>query len=255
MIYTFTGTGNSLWIAREIGKELSEEVQDILSLKENGDVTCEDAIIGFVFPTYMGDIPWIVKAFLLRLTVPEDAYIFLIMDSNNGESRHSFLSFDQTLRKSNARLSAAYDVQMPGNCIISSEKENLRRLEAAPERIAKITKQLAAHCVNYKSDGSTPESGFVEKSYFYGEHSLRRLTLMKNFQVAKKCNGCGICADICPTGNISVKNGKAVHANTCAACYRCLHWCPKNATLLNVPTLKHRSQYHHPKVTVKDIQN
>ena len=42
--------------------------------------------------------------------------------------------------------------------------------------------------------------------------------------------------------------------HSCAACYACLHWCPKNATLLKVPFLKHRPQYHHPDVTLAEIK-
>ncbi|MFR2879495.1 MAG: hypothetical protein ACLTC8_00135 [Lachnospiraceae bacterium] len=62
------------------------------------------------------------------------------------------------------------------------------------------------------------------KKNFYGEHSLRHLTLMKSFKVIK-------------------------------ACYACLHWCPKHATLLRVPFLTHRPQYHHPEVTVSSMKN
>ena len=55
---------------------------------------------GFVFPTYMGDYSWIVKEFLMKLTVNKDAYIFFIMISDRSESGISFQSLDQTFRKS-----------------------------------------------------------------------------------------------------------------------------------------------------------
>ena len=142
----------------------------------------------------MSDLPWIVKEFLLKLTVNPDCYTFVVMTSNNGKSGNSFVSLSQALSRSGANLSAVFALQLPGNCLIRSEQENLERLKT-----------------NFTSDGSLPKEDFVTASYFYGGHS-------------------------------------------CAACYACLHWCPKNATLLKVPFLKHRPQYHHPDVTLAEIK-
>ena len=92
MIFYFTGTGNSLWAAKEIGKELNQPVENIIKQKTESNFFCKDDIIGFVFPTYMRDLPWIVKEFLLKLTVNPDCYTFVVMTSNNGKSGNSFVS-------------------------------------------------------------------------------------------------------------------------------------------------------------------
>ena len=179
--------------------------------KTESNFFCKNDIIGFVFPTYMSDLPWIVKEFLLKLTVNPDCYTFVVMTSNNGKSGNSFVSLSQALSRSGANLSAVFDLQMPGNCLISSEQENLERLKKAPERLKSIISFIKEQKTNFTSDGSLPKEDFVTASYFYGGHS-------------------------------------------CAACYACLHWCPKNATLLKVPFLKHRPQYHHPDVTLAEIK-
>ena len=175
----------------------------------------------------MSDLPWIVKEFLLKLTVNPDCYTFVVMTSNNGKSGNSFVSLSQALSRSGANLSAVFDLQMPGNCLISSEQENLERehkrlqiidaLGLAYSSISLVdlgtetVEVLKEQKTNFTSDGSLPKEDFVTASYFYGGHS-------------------------------------------CAACYACLHWCPKNATLLKVPFLKHRPQYHHPDVTLAEIK-
>jgi len=65
--------------------------------------------------------------------------------------------------------------------------------------------------------------------------------------------GCGICAKVCPVGNISMKDGKAVNGVNCNYCLGCVHFCPHQAMEINgKPTPKER-QYHHPKVSLKDM--
>ena len=121
----------------------------------------------------MSDLPWIVKEFLLKLTVNPDCYTFVVMTSNNGKSGNSFVSLSQALSRSGANLSAVFDLQMPGNCLISSEQENLERLKKAPERLKSIISFIKEQKTNFTSDGSLPKEDFVTASYFYGGHSVQ----------------------------------------------------------------------------------
>mgnify|MGYP003617722802 CR=1 FL=1 len=97
----------------------------------------------------MSDLPWIVKEFLLKLTVNPDCYTFVVMTSNNGKSGNSFVSLSQALSRSGANLSAVFDLQMPGNCLISSEQENLERLKKAPERLKSIISSINEQISNF----------------------------------------------------------------------------------------------------------
>ena len=51
----------------------------------------------------MSDLPWIVKEFLLKLTVNPDCYTFVVMTSNNGKSGNSFVSLSQALSRSGVK--------------------------------------------------------------------------------------------------------------------------------------------------------
>lgn len=253
MIYYFSGTGNSLWAAKELGKALGEPTA-ALADAQGTPPDCADGLVGFVFPTYMGDLPWLCKKLLLSARLNADSFIFLVMTSSGGASGRAFSSMDRALCSVGCRLGAAFDLQMPGNCVVSPETENAARLAAAPDKVRAIAEAVRARRSNFTSAGRKAEEGFVERSYFYGTHSLKRLTMMKRFRVTDACTGCGVCASVCPTGNIEIRNGKAVHGDNCAACYACLHWCPVYATHLTVPGLRSRPQYRHPEVSLADIQ-
>lgn len=49
----------------------------------------------------------------------------------------------------------------------------------------------------------------------------------------EKCIGCGTCKSDCPTANISIKDGKAVHGKWCLECGHCTAVCPQKAVTLS----------------------
>ena len=76
--------------------------------------------------------------------------------------------------------------------------------------------------------------------------------LDKSFKVNEKCNGCGICSQICPVNNIKMINNKPKWLNHCETCLACYHWCPNRAIKGGVaPTNEY--YYHHPDVKISDI--
>lgn len=248
MIFYFTGTGNSLWTANELSLRLKENIKNIIDIQDK--IFIEDNIVGIVCPTYMVDLPWIVKQQLLKLKIKPNTYTFAVLTSNMGKSGKSADSTDKIFCTIGSKLYSFFDISMPGNCLISSKEENEKRLSKAPLIIDNIFNDISKRIENYNSKGITVEADFIEKSFFYKNKSLLQFSMLKNFRVDKNCDGCGICEKICPTNNISIKEKRAIHGSKCAACYACMHWCPKNATRVKVPVLRKRFQYHHPDVKI-----
>ena len=250
MIFYFTGTGNSLSVAKKLGALLHEDVVNVMHFRKDPEVCCGDPVVGFVYPVYGSDSPRVYKEFLRKLKVKEDAYCFAIGTMNRMDL-HSFEYVDQALVDSGARLSYAVNFLMPGNCLPTEGASDEWRLGTEEERAEAAAKEIAARTVNYTSAGKGTGPEFVDMAFGHNEEQKSMLRL----SASKDCIGCGLCARLCPTENIRVENGKAVHGDNCTACYACFHWCPKKATHFDsvLPALNARGQYHHPEVKAKDI--
>lgn len=79
MIFYFSGTGNSAWVARQIAKAQQEELLAIAEeINKNKEYALKDGEkVGFVFPVYAWGPPGIVLRFIRQLKMKNPEYLFL----------------------------------------------------------------------------------------------------------------------------------------------------------------------------------
>src|SRR5665647_1679783 len=78
-IYYFSGTGNSLFVAKELQKRIPDAtVIPIVSLLDQEVIQTHGDIIGFVFPAHALTIPVAVRKFIQKLDLKQSEYIFAI---------------------------------------------------------------------------------------------------------------------------------------------------------------------------------
>ncbi len=114
-IYYFSGTGNSLHIARELQKMIPDSsLIPIVGLLDKETVHAKGKTVGFIFPIHAVTIPIAMKKFIKNADLGPAEYLFAIA-TRKGSVFRGFERIDRLLRKKNKRLSSYFIINMYGN--------------------------------------------------------------------------------------------------------------------------------------------
>lgn len=111
VIYYFSGTGNSLAVAKELAKALEGVVEllPIIGCEEKQGVEIDADLLGLVFPVYFFSTPNIVRAFLKKLVFKSEPYIFAMVTCN-AQPGHSLYSLKRILKLKGESLAAGFTI-------------------------------------------------------------------------------------------------------------------------------------------------
>ena len=97
-IFYFSGTGNSLHIAKELQNRVPDTVLlPIAGMTDNARKTNAQAV-GFVFPVHYLTLPGVVIDFITKLDLSAAQYVFAI-GTRGGTPSNAFLDMDKLLKK------------------------------------------------------------------------------------------------------------------------------------------------------------
>ncbi|HJJ98758.1 MAG TPA: EFR1 family ferrodoxin [Methanocorpusculum sp.] len=256
ILYYFTGTGNSLAVARAIADRLpNTELVPIPMLLLSGEKirAQKDANIGIVSPLYAMGLPNIVVRFFDILDLSDAGYVFSVVTEGgtHGSPTNQIASL---AKQSGHDLNAAWWIQMPNNYIplsappTRSEEENIR--EEALRKVADLTEAVRER--RPRQVNLTITGKFL-KVVMYKPFMKKIPAFGKKFVVSSNCSGCRLCIDICPVNNIRLlPRGRIEWLDHCEGCLACLQFCPVEAISCGGKTDK-RPRYHHHNVTTADM--
>lgn len=164
IIFYFTGTGNSLAVARDISDRLGDTklVSIADAIKEN-NIDLPYKRIGFVFPVYYSNVPLIVKHFIEKLRFNKSQYIFGVM-TFGGSYVKTLSKLNQYITSRGGALSAGFAVHMPGNYIAKygAFPNTLQKilLKGARKKADKISTAVKEKRVLFKTKGDSVK-GFL----------------------------------------------------------------------------------------------
>lgn len=254
-IFYYTGTGNSLWTARMLAARLGSSVPvSITGFRGTLDAGGERAL-GLVFPVYIWGVPAPVIRFVDSHCMPRDAYIFAIA-VNAGQVSNTLVQLERILKHQGVRLAAGFGIKMPSNYIPwggPGPEETRRRLfKQAEEKIAGIASAISRRQPLPVEKGPLWQRILFTAMYRMSFNKVPEMD--KGFWVDDKCDRCGICAQICPAENITLKGDGPLWNHRCHQCFACLQWCPKEAVQYGRKTPAYE-RYHHPDIRLKDMLN
>ena len=228
MIFYFSGTGNSQWIAEELARRTNDTAQDLALLMKDGPTSVfagMDETIGIVFPVYAWGAPLIVERFCESITLAPGAFAYAVCSCGD-EAGKAMKRFKKTFA-----YQSAWSVVMPNNYIIGFDVDSpaltKQKIHEAQERVASIAeavlvKQNVYDVCEGKQAGI--KTALVRPMF----NTFARAT--KQFSVDNGCNGCGLCARMCPIGAISMEAEKPVWVRKhCTQCMGCINRCPQRA--------------------------
>ncbi|MFX0003556.1 MAG: EFR1 family ferrodoxin [Candidatus Hodarchaeota archaeon] len=254
-IYFFTGTGNSLIIARNLIEKLEDaELIPIAKIWELESIKTESGKVGFIFPLYWSGLPKIVYDFINKLNLTKTNYIFAIITSAGDINEQPLQQLKKLLKAKGKTLNAGFYITMPSNYIIGYDVDPESRQK---ELFEKAVNEVESILDIIKFNENNLSKDLFEKDVSRSERINRDFrenvyNSDKAFYVYEQCNGCGTCEDICPVNNIILVKDKPIWQHRCQQCLACINFCPEKAIQFGEQTIK-TQRYHHPKITVQDI--
>lgn len=254
MIFYFSGTGNSLYVAKKIAQYNNERLVSIAEeMKGNAGKLeyClnDDEIIGFVFPIYAWAPPRIVIDFIGKISFHnyKDNYIFSAATCGD-EAGNTMNMLERTLKAKGLKLDSGFSIRMPNSYIITFDvdpkKLEKEKLLSAEDRIGTVNKIIEER----KRDIFQVEKGNFPTFLTSVINPLFNTFGMgtKKFYATDACTGCGLCEKVCSVGNIKLAK-KPLWGFECTKCLACIHSCPVKAIQYGRGTIK-KGRYKNPNI-------
>lgn len=250
MVFYFTGTGNSLYVAKKLDEESFSIPQRIHDEKKEYKADR----IGIVCPIYGHEMPDIVKLFIKEAKFHTD-YFYLVLTYGKIHGGAAELA-EQYLRACGLEADYINTIQMVDNYLPAFDMNEQLALDPK--------KKVDEHIRTIKADIDSQKHWKqkvtqADRDWHQGYLNMRREAPIDVksgiFRVLDHCLGCGICMRVCPTGSIQVKNQHAQYIDTsnCQMCLACVQHCPENAIRLTIPEKNPMARYHNGNIRLSEI--
>lgn len=247
MVFYFTATGNSLYIA----KQLNAAPLSIPQVIHQKDLSFTDESIGIVSPVFGHEVPPMVKDFISEATF-NTKYFFMILTYGRRHGGAAELA-DEFCGECGIKPSYINTVLMVDNFLpVFDMAEEMKLDKHVEEQLALIKKDIEDRRCFIQP--ATDEDRAAHKA-FLSFSTLPPEKRWKNiYRVTDKCIGCGICTKVCPSGSWSIEKRKAAYKDSeCQGCMACVHACPEKAIQLTIGEVNPEARYRNEHIKLSEI--
>ena len=249
LIFYFTATGNSLYVARELAGE-SSHLLSIPQIIEDEHLDFEADEIGFVFPDYAASAPLMVREFVSKAHFKAQ-YIFSVITFGNFAANVADW-WDDFCKEKGMQNNYINTLLMVDNYLpVFDMNEQVKIDKKISENLAQIVNDIASHR-EYVSHVDADERmkewlKRLQENHFPMEaERLLRLN-------TETCIACGTCAAVCPHGNFRMTDTHAEFSGSCEYCLACVHACPQKALTLERER-NPQARFRNENISLRDIK-
>lgn len=231
MIFYFSGTGNSRYVAEMFGEGLQDKVVDAtiwIKNQKKGEFQSDKPWV-FISPTYAWQLPGIFQQFIREADFKgsNSAYFIMTCGADIGNAN---INNAKLCKQIGLEYKGTLEIVMPENYIAMypvPDKDGAKKIveEAIPvmKKGIQIIKEgkFIQHRKNVLNDKL--KSGIVNPIFY------RFIVKSKKFKVNNQCISCGKCARVCPLNNVYIDKKIPRWGDHCTHCMACICGCPKEA--------------------------
>lgn len=231
MIFYFSGTGNSLRVAKRIAEANGAALVSLNDRVKAGDfspVECDEKLV-FVTPTYAWRMPLVVEEQIKKTNFrfAKRAWFVMTCGGEIGDAE----KYNRALCENKGlTYMGTYQVVMPENYIamfgVPSEEESAKIISEGDKCADKAATMIAKNTKFPK-----PRSNAYDKAMSSAVNPIfyKFFVKDKKFYATDKCVSCGKCVELCPLTNIKLVGGKPAWQGNCTHCMACICHCPTEA--------------------------
>lgn len=233
MIFYFSATGNSKYVASKLKEEFSGEMIDIsyaVKREEYDYMTEDDERVFIVFPVYFYGMPGYVEDFVRKLNFTGGTPQICGIATCGAGSGASDRMLKKAFREKGIKVRGFYQVKMIGNNVllykIPFREAQIMKMRRADKAIIDIIYSIKfLYRESYKSGFISGIFGKIANTYYRSHCGTSK------YRVDERCIGCGLCQTICPVSAIDMDdNGRPQWIKKqCTHCLGCINRCPAEA--------------------------
>ena len=253
MVYYFSGTGNSAFVATTLANFLGMKLKFIPEIENIAQEMPSERVL-IVFPVYSWGVPPLVIKFIKDLgsefwnrLIESGLTVDCVMTCGD-EVALAPEMISKAFKEMGVPLNSIWSVIMPNNYVllpgfdVDSKEVEQSKLENCKGRILEIAQALSRG--DRRIDVVRGTIPWIKTKLIFPLFKKWGI-FPKKWHSMSSCIGCGRCAKACPLLNIEMQQQHPMWGTRCCSCLACYHICPVHAVEYAKETRK-KGQYFFP---------